>query len=464
MDRNRHADLLRVGAMCAVVLGHWLVTDVTYAGGQLTGLDALGYVRWAQWLTLLLQVMPVFFVVGGYANAVSWTRHRAVEGWAGWVRRRALRLLGPATIYVAVAELSVAAAAAAGTNSDELSQAGWAVALQLWFLPVYLLLIALTPALLAAHRRWRLAVPAALAAAAAVVDVAVISWRLPVLGFANYLLVWGFAHQLGFAWQDGSLRSPRWLPAALAGGAAVLLAALLTFGPFPVDMIDGNGPVRNTSPPSVALLALAAAQAGLLVAAEPAGRRWLARATRWRRLSRMNEAAMTVYLWHMVPVIVVALVAYPDRLLPRPAIGSAAWWALRPAWLAVLAAVLVPIVAVMMRFDRPRPAARGQALPAARWWRTALLTLGVTAAMAALARLAIAGFAPGGRIPLAVLVIYACGVAATVMSGRPRRLDEGRQPGSEPPWAALSSSLLGRPRTTVMISTAIALPISGPRM
>jgi hypothetical protein len=129
---------------------------------------------------------------------------------------------------------------------------------------------------------------------------------------------------------------------------------------------------------------------------------------------------MTVYLWHMVPVIVVALVAYPHGLVPQPAIGSALWWELRPAWLAVLAMVLVPLAALMMRFDRPRPAA-GRA-ETAGWWRPALLGVGIAAAVAALAKLAIGGFAPDGRIPLTVLVSYACGVAATVIAGRSRRL------------------------------------------
>jgi hypothetical protein len=69
------------------------------------------------------------------------------------------------------------------------------LSLQLWFLPVYLLQIALTPVMLAAHRRWGLAVPAVMAAAAAGVDVGVVGPRLPVLGYANYLLVWGSMHQ-----------------------------------------------------------------------------------------------------------------------------------------------------------------------------------------------------------------------------------------------------------------------------
>ena len=79
-----------------VVLGHWLLTGITYQGGHLSGLDALDYVSWGRWVTLLFQVMPVFFLVGGYANAVSWTAHQQrSEGWTEWVRGRTLRLLWP---------------------------------------------------------------------------------------------------------------------------------------------------------------------------------------------------------------------------------------------------------------------------------------------------------------------------------------------------------------------------------
>jgi hypothetical protein len=121
---------------------------------ELSGLDAIRYISWAGWVTLGFQVMPVFFLVGGYVHATSWTRRHGRGGdWAEWVREHAMGLLWPTTVYVAAAIIAVAGARMTGAGTAELAQAGWLVALQLWFLPVYLLLIALTPAMLAAHRR-----------------------------------------------------------------------------------------------------------------------------------------------------------------------------------------------------------------------------------------------------------------------------------------------------------------------
>ncbi|MFJ5921170.1 acyltransferase [Kitasatospora sp. NPDC092948] len=415
-DRNQYADLLRVGAICAVVLGHWLLTDITYRGGRVSGQDALEVVGWGRWVTLLFQVMPVVFLVGGYANAVSWTAHRdGGGGWAGWVQRRALRLLWPTTVYVGVVALAAAAAWAGGAGPAELAQTGWYLALHLWFLPVYLLLIALTPALHAAHARWGLAVPAVMAVGAAPVDVAILGPRLPLLGFANYLLVWGAMHQWGFAWHDGSLTRGR-RPLGLAFGGVVLLAALLRWGPFPVDMVGAGLHAGNTTPPSIALLAFAAAQCGLLLAAEPAGRRLLASAARQRRLARANGAVMTVYLWHPVPVVLVAVTLYPAGLAPQPAIGTWQWWALRPAWFAVLTAVLIAVVTVLQRAQRPL-----LRLPPAAGHSPALLVSGLATVLPALGWLALNGFAPAGRPAVLALAAYACGFGLVVRSGRLRQ-------------------------------------------
>ena len=165
-----------------------------------------------------------------------------------------------------------------------------------------------------------------MALAAAAVDAAVIGFHVALIGSANYLLVWGSMHQWGFAWQDGTLTHARWRPDALAAGGGVVLVGLLAWGPFPVDMIGAGERIGNTTPPSIALLALAACQTWRVIAAEPAVSRRLARPWGWRLVTRFNRAVMTVYLWHMVPVVIVAAALYASGVMPQPAIGSARWW------------------------------------------------------------------------------------------------------------------------------------------
>jgi fucose 4-O-acetylase-like acetyltransferase len=431
-ERNRYLDLTRLLAICAVVVGHWLLVNITYSRGVLSGVDDIHDISWAGWATLLFQVLPAFFLVGGYVDALSWTSHHARgETWADWVRGRVMRLMWPTAVFVAVGSLAAWAAKAAGAGSGELARAGWVVALQLWFLPVYMLLIALTPVLLGAHRRWGLAAPAVMALAAAGVDVATVGYGVPYLGNVNYVLVWGSMYLWGMAWRDGTLSRPRWRPYALAVGGAGVLACLLAWSPFPVDMIGAGEHPGNTTPPSIALLAFAAAQSGLVIAAAPAATRFMASARRWRLVSRLNPAVMTAYLWHMMPVIIVSLALYVTGLLPQPAIGSAQWWWLRLAWLAALAAVLIPMIVGLLWVQRPLrllPSGLGRS----GFWSPAVLAVGMVAAMFALARLAISGFAPDGRLPLPVLGAFAAGVALSLLSGGGRG-DRRPGPGRDAP-------------------------------
>jgi len=442
MDRNRCADLLRVCAIGAVVLGHWLLVSVTYRGGQLSGSDALLSISWARWVTLVLQVMPVFFLVGGYVNARSWTvRHEQGETWTDWVRRRTMTLMWPTALYVGTIVLTLDLARSAGAAPADLARIGWLVALHLWFLPVYLILIALTPLALAAHRRWGLAVPVAMAATAAAVDVAVLGAHEPVVGYVNYLLVWGAMHQWGFAWQDGTLTRPRSRCVLLAGTGLVSLTVLLTLGPFPVDMIGAGRQVGNTSPPSIALLAFAATQTGLLLAAEPVLTRLVSRPAWARSVSRLNRTVMTVYLWHMVPVALVAVAFYPTGVMPQPAIGTGEWWVLRAAWLALLATVLVPLVLLVNALLWPLrrlPAGLG---PGGRW-SPVLMAGSLVAAVPAFLLFATRGFAPGGHPPMLALALFTGSVLAALLSGRPA----GAAPPSATPVPAGSATAGRLPR------------------
>src|SRR4051794_17703818 len=154
--RELSADVYRVVAVAVVVIGHWLVSAVTFPDGQFGNDYPLDVMPWTRWLTLVFQVVPVFFLVGGYASAASWTRWREAGGRhrTEWVRHRLAAILGPTTAYVVVALAAVAVLDWVGVGRSTLWVGGWGVALDLWVFAVYLARLAPPPGAGAAHRRW----------------------------------------------------------------------------------------------------------------------------------------------------------------------------------------------------------------------------------------------------------------------------------------------------------------------
>ncbi|MFF4116061.1 acyltransferase family protein [Streptomyces sp. NPDC001714] len=420
MSRDRYVDFLRAWAIVLVVLGHWLITAlVREPDGRITAPELLAVVPWTQWLTLGFQIMPLFFLAGGHGAGGSWARARAAGGTpAGWLGRRALRLLLPVAVYSGAVLLAVGICAAVGVDADTLALVGWAMAMQFWFLPVYLLLSALTPPLYAAHLRWGPRVPPVLGAVALAADALVVTVHTPCVGLLNYVLVWGVAYQLGFCWRDGLLTGRRLVPLAMAAGGGLAFAALVALGPFPVSLIlvTGQSP-SNTNPPSAAMLAWVVAQVGVSLLAAPQLRRLLDRERVWRVVRPVGAASMTLYLWHMLPVLIVAAAFYLTGLAPEPTLGSAAWWGLRVPWLLVLGAVLACVVSALRPSERGLGVLYGRTVPDAGLRRAWPLWVGLAMVVAALGSFAVRGFAPDGRFP----VLPAMGLAlGTVLVMLPR--------------------------------------------
>ncbi len=70
-DRNRAVDFYRAAAMVAVAVGHWAAIAIAVGpdGDLITG-NALEFAPSMSWITWLFQVMPLFFVVGGFSSDV----------------------------------------------------------------------------------------------------------------------------------------------------------------------------------------------------------------------------------------------------------------------------------------------------------------------------------------------------------------------------------------------------------
>lgn len=413
-QRNRAADFLRAASISVVVLGHWLMAAVWVDANGAHASHALAAAPWTQWLTWGLQVMPVFFFVGGYANGLSWdAARRDGLGYREWLRGRTERLCRPLVPLLLFWAAAVAIARAAGVPS-ELIRAGSATALvPTWFLAVYFVAVLAAPAAAAAWRRWGMASFWTPVAAAAALDALYFGLEQRAPGWANYLFVWLAVQQLGFVWRDGrGGGSAAWL--SMLGGFAALVA-MTEWGPWPRSLVGVPGEeVSNTTPPHLPLLALALFQFGAVRLAEPALRRWLARPGPWTFAVLMNSSIMTLFLWHsgaMMLLFGAAILLGGIGLAPEPA--SAAWWLLRPLWILVFLACTAVFLAAFSRFER----GPGRATPPPPAWR---MVAGLLAAAAGLSQLALHGVGGDGWLGLRVvpLALAAGGMLAALAPGR----------------------------------------------
>ncbi len=294
----------------------------------------------------------------------------------------------------------------------------------LWFIAVYIGLVAVAPF---THRWWNdsgWVSVITLAGAAVAVDIARFVFEVPGIGWANFLFVWAAVHQLGYWWasRDSSADSiPPMTGWGLFVASLAVLIAITWIGWYPVAMIGIPGAeLTNMTPPTFAIFLLGLAQAGLILGTRP----WVANASQrlgvWRTVVAISGVIMTVYLWHLSAMTIVAAVGLftfggaAFEIEP----GTWAWVLTRPIWIAVLLAVLGVLVAIFARFewrisDKPAPTHR-------RW-----VTLGVLLTAGAAAAVSYFGLATEDAA--INWIIPAAAIVGAVMMGAMPRLGKTRQ-------------------------------------
>ena len=120
--RDRAVDGLRALALLAVPTGHWLLGGFTLDGeGALHNASPLSTFAVFAPVSWVLQMLGVFFLVGGYASVLSYGRRPSTT--RAWLRGRMVRLGRPVLGVTAVWALMIPVLYAAGVPEATLRTA-----------------------------------------------------------------------------------------------------------------------------------------------------------------------------------------------------------------------------------------------------------------------------------------------------------------------------------------------------
>lgn len=356
--RDRFLDAVRLLVMVLVVVQHWWLPVLVQ---QQDGLEA-GSVLATEGgflLTWVAQVMPLIFFVGGAANLISWRSASAKGVPAGtWFARRLRRLAWPVVPLALVWIVSCHVLVLMGAPVQPVLVGAGAAGMVLWFLAAYVLVVVSTPVLARAQERFGWLVPAALLTGAVAVDLVRFTTGADWVGYLNVAFVWLGVHQLGFCYATTGIRRRYAVALAVTGAAAAVL--LTVFGPYSANMTGVFAAEdSNVAPPTLVLAALGSMQVGVAALLRDRVSAWVNRPGPARLLDRICPQLMTVYLWHMLPISVVAgvLVYGLEINTPEPMTGLWLLWGV--LGVAVLVPMVVPLAHWAMRFETPPRALEG---------------------------------------------------------------------------------------------------------
>jgi hypothetical protein len=257
----------------------------------------------------------------------------------------------------------------------------------LWFLIVYLLVVAISPVTIALHRRFRWWIPAAMVVGAIVVDLVGFVSGHPKVRYLNVAFVLLLPHQLGHFYADGS--ATRWSRRALLTMIAAGLGGLVALtnpwllrpfgsdrfrwfpgiGYYPRSMLGTDAEqISNAHPPTVCFLLVGVWLIGLVLLLRPSLTRWLERPRPWLVTIALNTRIMTLFLWHMTAYLLAILALWPLGF-GRQHEPTWRWWAERPLWIVVPGVLLLAFAAVFGRVETRGHRHDRRSLPAhlARW-------------------------------------------------------------------------------------------------
>jgi hypothetical protein len=354
-ERDRYVDFLRAGSILVVVLWHWAFTILIWTPQGPLATSPLGFTTGLWVLTWLFQVLPLFFYVGGYVHLRAWHRARDRGEHLGYFVWRNLRRLSLPALMLATVWIGLGAALWAAFGLEWIGRAVLLVISPLWFIAVYLVLIALIPLWFALCRRFGPVAYVWMVGLVVIVDILRFRAGYEMLGYVNMLLVWGLAFMAGFSY-EALVRAPRPVDATLMWAGLFGLVGLVGSGLYPGSMVGVPGQTSNMAPPTLCIVGLLAFQMGVAEMARPTLSRWLERPGPRRAVDVVTRFAMPVFLFHTTGMAIGRGLIYAwNGELAEATVPDLRWWLERPLYIAVSLACTLPVIWLFGRYGRRRP-------------------------------------------------------------------------------------------------------------
>lgn len=296
--RDLALDSVRAWSLIVVVFGHFIMQIYFWDNGIPLSGNTLSSGNLWPFSTWLLQVMPLFFIAGGAVNFGSYLRSQG--NFNQWLWQRTRRLMKPTVVFL----LTLAFVFSIITFfADEKVTDGLVTGVTgpLWFLSVYIIVVALTPFSVKVWGVFGKKSITLLCFLAVLVDYL----RLNVLdafGVLNLVIIWVMVHQLGFWYQEGVNKNHARILIVLGLFSNIVLTQVVRW--YPTSLVGiPTEKFSNMAPPTIILAFHSFVLFGLLVLVAP----WLQKVSStprgYRLMSRAAMLAMTIYLWHMAVLV-----------------------------------------------------------------------------------------------------------------------------------------------------------------
>ncbi len=351
-DRNRAVDFYKAIAMVAVAFGHWMAIVVFKDddGGIVAG-NALEFDYSLAWITWAFQVMPLFFLAGGFSSAVSLDSHNRKGGTPqDWVANRLRRMMLPTMILAYFWIVALGAGSALGVG-DMAFQGAAAAAIPLWFLANYTIDTAIAPITLPLFRKRPMAFFAGIGSAFIAFEVLGIL-GVPLIQSVNWVIGWLIFQIMGFAWKDGFVPSRRQL-AVIAPTMWITTYVVVKLGPWRASMVtDGQETFEPTQPPSIALMLFGIAYCSTALFLAPSINTWLTKSAKsFKTVAVLGSVGMSVYLWHFTAAVVAGVALLLVDGLPTADVGTLDWFVQKAPLIGLSFVFLMVLLSIVKRFE-----------------------------------------------------------------------------------------------------------------